>query len=45
MVAGAFAELLGAGGPYHSVFERVRFAIYDRSRSQAVATAFQGAFR
>jgi uncharacterized protein (TIGR02452 family) len=44
MVAGAFAALLGAGGPYHRAFELVRFAIYDRSRSQTVAAAFLEAF-
>jgi uncharacterized protein (TIGR02452 family) len=44
MVAGIFAALLGPGGPYHRTFDRVRFAIYDRSRSQAVATAFKQAF-
>jgi uncharacterized protein (TIGR02452 family) len=44
MVAGAFAALLGDGGPYHRAFDRVRFAIYDRSRSQEVATAFAKAF-
>jgi uncharacterized protein (TIGR02452 family) len=43
VVAGAFAALLGPGGPYHRAFERVRFAIYDRSRNQEVATAFKEA--
>ena len=40
MVARAFAALPGAGGLYYRAFERVRFAIYDHSRSQAVAGAF-----
>jgi uncharacterized protein (TIGR02452 family) len=43
-VAGAFAALLGKSGPYHNAFEQVRFAIWDRSPGQAVASAFQAAF-
>lgn len=43
-VAGAFATLLRAGGPYYCVFAKVRFAIYDRSQSREVIAAFQAAF-
>ena len=43
-VAGLFAEALGPGGPFHGCFRRVVYAVYDRSASQEVLTAFRRAF-
>ncbi|KAL1405696.1 hypothetical protein Q8F55_007362 [Vanrija albida] len=42
--ASAFAVLLAPGGPFHGVFERVVFAVYDTSKSQDTIGAFRNAF-
>ncbi|HEX8283471.1 MAG TPA: TIGR02452 family protein [Pyrinomonadaceae bacterium] len=42
-VAGLFAEALGPGGPFHGCFRQVVYAVYDRSPSQEVISAFRGA--
>jgi uncharacterized protein (TIGR02452 family) len=42
-VAGVFAELLDAA-PYVGAFERVVFAIYDRSASRGTLRAFEERF-
>ena len=44
MVAGLFAEALGPGGPFHGCFQHVVYAVYDRSPSEEVLSAFRRAF-
>jgi uncharacterized protein (TIGR02452 family) len=43
MVAGLFAEALGPGGPFHGCFGRVVYAVYDRSLTREVISAFRRA--
>jgi uncharacterized protein (TIGR02452 family) len=42
-VAGLFAEALGPGGPFHGFFQHVVYAVYDRSPSREVISAFHTA--
>lgn len=43
IVAGLFAEALGAGGPFHTCFQHIVYAVYDRSPAQEVISAFRSA--
>ncbi|HJP73984.1 MAG TPA: TIGR02452 family protein [Pseudonocardiaceae bacterium] len=43
-VAKAFAAHLGPGGRFGSAFDRVVFAIYDRTREQSTLAAFRAVF-
>ncbi len=44
LVASSFKSVLQSGGAFSGVFERVIFAVYDRSKSGATLEAFQAAF-
>ena len=44
LVASSFKQLLQAGGAFSSVFERVSFAVYKRSKDGATLEAFRVAF-
>lgn len=43
-VASAFASHLGPGGRFAGTFDRVVFAVYDRTRDQSTLTAFRAVF-
>lgn len=44
MIADIFAEALGAGGQFAGWFDRVVYAVYDRSDNRPVLAAFQRRF-
>lgn len=41
MIADLFAEALGPGGPFHHCFQRIVYAVYERSPTQETIAAFR----